>query len=80
MSEKKWQSEWWLLTVANIVQEEPGEALDKEDDDGAPHDIERSGRSHVAEEELETTEGEEVDVLAAHLELEGSQLKYNRSV
>jgi hypothetical protein len=30
----------------------------------------------VTEEELETTEGEEVDVLAAHLELEGSKLKY----
>ncbi len=48
MSEKM-ESEWWLLTVANIVEEEPGEDLDKEDDDGDPDETERSGRPHVTE-------------------------------
>ena len=57
------------VTISRIVVEDPGGEVDKEDDEGTEDDTEIWQITHVTEEELETTEGEEVDLLSVLLEL-----------
>ena len=55
--------------AASIAQDHPGEEEDMEDDEGAQDEREIWQVTHVSEEELETTEGEGVDVIVQLLEL-----------
>ena len=57
--------------VSRIPQEESVDGQGMVDDDGFPDDREVWEVTHVCEKELETTEGEGVDLLAELLELEG---------
>jgi hypothetical protein len=57
--------------VVSIVEDDPGEEEDIEDDEGVQDEREICQTTHVSEEELETTEGEGVDLLAQLLELVG---------
>ena len=57
--------------VVSIVEDDPGEEEDIEDDEGVQDEREICQTTHVSEEELEATEGEGVDLLAQLLELVG---------
>jgi len=54
---------------SNIVEDDSGEEETKEGDEGTPDEREIWQVTHVGEEELETTEGEEVYLLAQLLEM-----------
>ena len=65
------------VTVGSIVEEDPGDEEDKENEEGAADEREIWQATHVPEEELEATEGEdveEVDLLVVLLELEGLEV------
>ena len=55
--------------VFNITQDESVDGEGMVDDDGFPDDREVWEVTHVCEEDLETTEGEDVDFLGELLEL-----------
>jgi hypothetical protein len=59
------------VTVAGILEEESGEEQDKEDDEDDADERNIWQVTDVTEEDLETTEGKEVDLLATLLELVG---------
>ena len=63
------------LTLVRIVEDETGEGQDKEDDEGVADEREIWQVTDVTEEELGTTEGEEVDLLTTLLELEGLEVE-----
>ena len=52
-----------------LVEDDPGEEEDIEDDEGVQDEREIWQTTHVSEEELETTEGERVDTLAPSWQL-----------
>ena len=57
--------------VCSITQDDAVDEEDLEDDEGVQDDREIWEVTHVSEKDLETTEGEGVDLLAELLELEG---------
>jgi hypothetical protein len=52
-----------------LVEDDPGEEEDIEDDEGVQDEREIWQTTHVSEEELETTEDERVDILAPSWQL-----------
>ena len=66
--------------VVRIVEDDPGEEEDIEDDEGVQDQRQIWEVAHVSEEELETTEGEGVDLLTQFLEMVGwSEVNDNES-
>ena len=58
-------------TVSSITEDDTVDEEDWEDDEGVQDEKEIWEVTHVSEEDLETTEGEGVDLLVELLELEG---------
>jgi hypothetical protein len=57
--------------VAIIVDNDPGEEQDKEDDEGASDERDIWEVTHVSEEDFETTEGESEDLYEKLMEMAG---------
>ena len=62
------------VTVSSILEKEPGEEADTEDDEDTVDEREMREDTDVTEKDLGTTEGEDLDLLSRLLELEGWDL------